>query len=66
MVSERLDLYKCAVQQAEAAGESSKVRRYKRSITTLEQVRVCVCVCVRMYVCVCVWPGWDIGSCLLE
>lgn len=39
-VSERLELYKQAVQQAEAAGEGSKVRRYKRSITTLEQVCV--------------------------
>lgn len=37
-VSERLDLYIRAVQQAEGAGESSKVRRYRRSITTLEQV----------------------------
>ena len=37
-VSDRLDLYKRAVQQAELAGEGAKVRRYKRSITTLEQV----------------------------
>ena len=37
-VSERLELYKRAIQQAEAAGESSKVRRYKRSTTTMEQV----------------------------
>ena len=37
-VSDRLDLYRRAVQQAESAGESAKVRRYKRSITTLEQV----------------------------
>lgn len=40
-VSERLELYKQAVQQAEASGESSKVRRYKRSITALEQVQYC-------------------------
>ena len=39
-VSERLDLYRRAVQQAESAGESSKVRRYKRSITSLEQVQL--------------------------
>ena len=37
-VSERLDVYRRAIQQAEAAGESSKVRRYKRGLTTLEQV----------------------------
>ncbi len=40
VVSERLQLYKQATQQAEAAGEGSKVRRYKRSITTLEQVLI--------------------------
>lgn len=39
-ISERLELYRKAVQQAQAAGESSKVRRYKRSITTIEQVKV--------------------------
>lgn len=37
-VSDRLDLYRRAVQQAESAGEGSKVRRYKRSLATLEQV----------------------------
>ena len=37
-VSERLEMYKHGIQQAEAAGESSKVRRYKRSVATLEQV----------------------------
>ena len=37
-VSERLDLYKRGIQNAEATGESSKVRRYKRSLATLEQV----------------------------
>lgn len=42
-VSERLELYKRAVQQSEVAGESSKARRYKRSITTLEQVHMPLC-----------------------
>ena len=37
-VSERLDMYKHAIQNAESAGEGSKVRRYKRSLATLEQV----------------------------
>ncbi len=40
-VSERLELYRKAVQQAQESGESSKVRRYKRSLTTIEQVRGC-------------------------
>lgn len=39
-VLERLDVYRHAIQQAEATGESSKVRRYKRGLTTLEQVHV--------------------------
>lgn len=37
-IVDRLDLYKRAKTQAEAAGENSKVRRYKRSIGTLEEV----------------------------
>ena len=37
-VVERIEIYRQAIQQAEAAGESSKVRRYKRSMTPLEQV----------------------------
>ena len=44
VVSDRLELYKQALNQAEAAGEGSKARRYKRSIASLEQVCVCVCV----------------------
>ena len=39
VVSDRLELYKQAVRQAEEAGEGAKARRYKRSITTLEQVQ---------------------------
>ena len=42
IISDRLELYKQAVKQAEGAGEGAKARRYKRSITSLEQVRVCV------------------------
>ena len=38
VVSDRLELYRQALKQAEVAGESSKARRYKRSIATLEQV----------------------------
>ena len=37
-VSERLSLYQQGLQQAEATGESSKARRYKRSLDSLEKV----------------------------
>ena len=40
VVSDRLELYKQAVQQAEGAGEGAKARRYKRSLANLEQVHV--------------------------
>ena len=43
-VSERVENYRQAIRQAEAAGEASKVRRYKRFMTTLEQVRDFTCV----------------------
>lgn len=39
VVGDRLELYKQALKQAEAAGEGAKARRYKRSIASLEQVR---------------------------
>ena len=39
VVSDRLELYKQALKQAEGAGEGAKARRYKRSIATLEQVQ---------------------------
>ena len=39
MVSDRLELYKQALRQAEGAGEGAKARRYKRSIASLEQVQ---------------------------
>ena len=38
MVTERLDIYKQAIREAESAGDSGKARRYKRGLTTLEQV----------------------------
>lgn len=38
VVSDRLELYKSALRQAEGVGEGAKARRYKRSIATLEQV----------------------------
>lgn len=39
VVSDRLELYKQALKQAEGAGEGAKARRYKRSIASLEQVQ---------------------------
>ena len=39
VVSDRLELYKQALRQAEGAGEGAKARRYKRSIASLEQVQ---------------------------
>ena len=42
IVSDRLELYKQALKQAEGAGEGAKARRYKRSIASLEQVQVLV------------------------
>ena len=42
VVGDRLELYKQALKQAEAAGEGAKARRYKRSIASLEQVQVVV------------------------
>ena len=38
VVSQRLAMYQEAVRAAEENGESSKARRYKRGLTTLEQV----------------------------
>lgn len=38
MVSQRLDIYKQAINEAEIAGEGGKAKRYKRGRDTLEQV----------------------------
>lgn len=38
VVSQRLAMYQEAVRAAEENGESNKARRYKRGVTTLEQV----------------------------